>query len=247
LLFVDGGEVGHTHPFDSLETAIAVLKEPVDFATAGDTPFYLDFWEQMKAVFPDDNVGFSFGVEEPITTAWELRVEGFLTDLFDEPQRVKEYLQLTTASIIDVFRFRAELDGAVFPDPRGAGMVDDIASFIPAHMFEHYALPCWEQYYTGITTGIRRAHVEDLRQDQLRFLQDVVLSFFDPSISHKLNPPMLRNEIQVPFGWGWAASTTGTWTKSWCVISCFRRRRMVRAPSSPSSKGRCPRRRNTAR
>ncbi len=201
LLFVDGGEVGHTHPFDSLDTAIATLKEPVDFATAGDTPFYLDFWEQMKAAFPDERVGFSFGVEGPITTAWELRGEGFLTDLFDEPEKVKEFLRLTTASIIDVFRFRAALDGGVFPDPHGAGMVDDIASFIPAHMFSEYALPYWEQYYTGITTGVRRAHVEDLRREQLRFLQEVGLSFFDPSISHKLNPPILRDEIQVPFGW----------------------------------------------
>ena len=53
LLFVDGGEVGHTHPFDSLEAAISRLAEPVDFAASGDTPFYLDFWEKMKAAFPD--------------------------------------------------------------------------------------------------------------------------------------------------------------------------------------------------
>ncbi|HJP32928.1 MAG TPA: uroporphyrinogen decarboxylase family protein [Candidatus Latescibacteria bacterium] len=201
LLFVDGGEVGHTHPFESLEAAITQLKEPVDFATSGDTPFYLDFWEEMKRAFPDENVGFSFGVEGPITTAWELRGEGFFTDLFDEPELVKEFLRLTTASIIDVFRFRAAIDRTEFPNPHGAGMVDDIASFIPAHMFEEFALPYWEQYYSGITTGTRRAHVEDLKRDQLRFLHDIGLSSFDPSISHQLNPPMLRDEIQVPFGW----------------------------------------------
>ncbi len=201
LLFVDGGEVGHTHPFDSLESAIARLKEPVDWATAGDTPYYLDFWEQMKAAFPDEEVGFSFGVEGPITTAYELRGEGFFTDLFDEPELVKDFLRLTTDSIIDVFRFRAQMDGNAFPNPKGAGMVDDIASFVPAHMFEEYALTYWEQYYTGITTGTRSAHVEDLKREQLRFLQDVGLSFFDPSISRQLNPPMLRDEICVPFGW----------------------------------------------
>ena len=201
LLFVDGGEVGHTHPFQSLEDAIARLKEPVDWTTAGDTPFYLEFWEKMKAAFPDEKVGFSFGVEGPITTAYELRGEGFFTDLFDEPEQVKEFLRLTTDSIIDVFRFRAGLDGAKFPNPNGAGMVDDIASFVPARMFEEYALAYWDQYYNGITTGTRRAHVEDLRREQLRYLQDVGLKFFDPSISHRLNPPMLRDEIQVPFGW----------------------------------------------
>jgi len=201
LLFVDGGEVGHTHPFASLEAAIAKLKEPVDWAAAGDAPYYMDFWEKMKAAFPDEKVGFSFGVEGPLTTAYELRGEGFFTDLFDEPELVKEFLRLTTDSIIDVFRFRAELDGAEFPNSTGSGMVDDIASFVPARMFEEYALPYWEQYYTGITTGTRSAHVEDLKRDQLRYLQDVGLKYFDPSISHQLNPPMLRDEIEVPFGW----------------------------------------------
>jgi len=201
LLFVDGGEVGHTHPFDSLEPAIARLEKPVDFATAGDTPYYLDFWEKMKAAFPDEKIGFSFGVEGPITTAYELRGEGFFTDLFDEPELVKKFLRLTTDSIVDAFRFRAELDGAEFPNPHGGSMADDIASFVPAHMFAEYALPYWERYYTGITTGTRRAHVEDLKREQLRYLQDVGLSFFDPSISHRLNPPMLRDEIRVPFGW----------------------------------------------
>ena len=151
--------------------------------------------------FPDEKVGFSFGVEDPITTAWELQGQGFLTDLFDEPERVKQFLQLTSASIVDVFRFRAELDGIQFPDPSATGMVDDINSFVPAHIFAEFVLPYWEQYHAGITTGIRRAHVEDLRREQLRFLQDVGLSYFDPPISHKLDPPMLRGQMQVPFGW----------------------------------------------
>ena len=201
LLFVDEGEVGHTHPFDSLEAANARLKEPVDWATAGDTPHYLDFWEKMKAAFPEENVGFSFGVEGPITTAYELRGEGFFTDLMDEPERVKEFLRLTTDSVVEAYRFRAEVNGTEFPSPDGSGMVDDIASFVPARMFGEYALPYWEQYYTGMTTGKRTAHVEDLRREQLRFLEEIGLSYFDPSISHKLNPPMLRDEIRVPFGW----------------------------------------------
>ena len=201
LIFVEGGEVGHTHPFDSLGAGVARLKEPVDWATAGDTPYYMEFWEKMKAAFPDEKVGFSFGVEGPLTTAYELRGEAFFIDIFDEPELAREFLRLTTDSIIDVFRFRAELDGAEFPNPTGAGMVDDCASFVPARMFEDFVLAYWEQYYTGITTGTRSAHVEDLRREQLRYLQDVGLKYFDPSISHQLNPPMLRDEIRVPFGW----------------------------------------------
>ncbi|MFH1568918.1 MAG: uroporphyrinogen decarboxylase family protein [Gemmatimonadota bacterium] len=201
LLFVDGGEVGHTHPCASLEAAIRRLREPVDFATAGQTPFYLDFWEQMKAAFPDEEVSFGFGAEGPITTGYELRGEGFFTDLFDEPELVKEFLRLVTDSVVAAYRFRAEVNGSEFPSRQGSGMVDDIASFVPARMFGEYALPYWEQYYSGMTTGKRTAHVEDLRREQLRFLEDIGLSYFDPSISHKLNPPLLRDEIRVPFGW----------------------------------------------
>ena len=36
---------------------------------------------------------------------------------------------------------RCSVDGVAFPNPRGSGMVDDIASFVPAHMFAEFALP----------------------------------------------------------------------------------------------------------
>lgn len=201
LMFPEGGEVAHTHPYGSLDEAIARLREPVDWASSGMAPFFLDFWEQMKAAFPDESVGFSFGVEGPLTTAYELRGEGFFTDLFDDPEKTHEFLRLTTASIIDYHRWRFELMGAPFPNPQGGGMVDDIASFVPHHMFADFVMPYWQQYYEGITTGTRRAHVEDLRRPQLRYLEDIGLAFFDPSISAKLNPQILHDEIRVPFGW----------------------------------------------
>ncbi len=201
LLFPDGGEVAHTHPYGSLDEAIERLQEPVEWAKAGMAPFFLDFWERMKAAFPDENVGFSFGVEGPLTTAYSLRGEGLFTDMFDAPEKTREFLRLTTASIIDYHCWRASLTSAAFPNPQGGGMVDDIASFVPHHMFDDFVMPYWEQYYAGITTGVRRAHVEDLRRPQLRYIEAIGLIYFDPSISHKLNPPMLRDEIRVPFGW----------------------------------------------
>lgn len=62
-------------------------------------------------------------------------------------------------------------------------------------------MPAWERYFDGITTGRRTAHVEDLRREQLPFLEEIGLSSFDPSISHKLSPPLLAETIRVPFGW----------------------------------------------
>ena len=179
----------------------ALLKQPVDFAREGMAPFYLDFWEKMKAAFPDESVGFSFGLEGPITTAYELRGEAFFTDLFDSPDLLPEFLELMTRSIVDYHRFCSRLTGAESVDPRGAGLVDDIASFVPPRLFPRYVMPYWEQYYAGVTTGRRNAHVEDLKRAQLGFLEDIGLSYYDPSISHKLNPRTIAEEIRVPFGW----------------------------------------------
>jgi len=173
----------------------------VDWASAGMAPFYLDFLRQMQREFPDERVGFGFGAEGPLTTAYELRGEGFFTDLFDFPEKTREYLRLVTASIIDYRRWCASVTGDPFPNPAGGGMADDLASFVPAAMFPDFVMPYWEMLYEGITTGTRHAHVEDLRAPQLRYLEEIGLSFFDPSISHRLSPPLLRDAIRVPFGW----------------------------------------------
>lgn len=201
LLFPEGGEVAHTHPYASLEEGILRLQEPVDWATSGMAPFYLEFRRRMQAAFPAEKVGFGFGVEGPITTAYELRGEGFFTDLFDAPERVHEFLHRVTDSIVGYASWRAGLDGGATPNPEGSGMADDIASFVPHHRFAQCVLPYWEQYYTGLTTGHRTAHVEDLREQQLPFLEQIGLSSFDPGISRRLSPPMLRDKTRVPFGW----------------------------------------------
>ena len=201
LLFPEDGEVAHTHPFATLDAALERLREPVDWATAGMAPFYLDFLEDMRAAFPGEHVGFGFGAEGPLTTAYELRGEGFFTDLFDEPQKAQEFLHLLTASIVDYRRWIAEVTGAEFPHPEAGGMADDLASFVPPYLYDDFVMPFWEQLYEGVTTGKRNAHIEDLRQAQLPYLEDIGLSFYDPSISHKLDPPMLRDTIRVPFGW----------------------------------------------
>ena len=80
-------------------------------------------------------------------------------------------------------------------------MADDIAAMVPPYLWPELVLPFWEQYYAGRTTGWRSAHVEDLRPPQLRFLEDIGLYRFDPSISPKLNPKTIAAECRVPFGW----------------------------------------------
>lgn len=201
LLFPDGGEVAHTHPYRSLEEGLRALREPVDFASAGLAPFYLEFRERLREAFPGEAVGWGFGAEGPITTAYELRGEGFFTDIFDDPSLARQFLRAVVESILDFHRWVCSLDGRPPINPHGGGMCDDLSSFIPARLFREMVLPYWEQYYAGITTGRRSAHVENLQAEQLPFLEEIGLSSYDPSISPKLNPQIIATHCRVPFHW----------------------------------------------
>jgi len=201
LLFPEGGEVAHTHICGSLSEGLAKLREPVSWATSGMAPFFLDFRQQLIDAFPGERVGFAFGGEGPITTAYELRGEGFFTDLYDDPPLAKQFLRALTDSVLSFDRFHMAANEVPMPNPGGGGMCDDLASFIPAPMLPEFVLPFWERYFQGITTGGRHAHVEDLRAEQLFCLEAIGLHRFDPSISPKLNPHLLAEHTRVPFLW----------------------------------------------
>lgn len=201
LLFPENGEVGHTHLYESLEQGIRALEQPVDFAAAGMAPFFLEFRRRLQDAFPGEGVGFSYGLEGPLTTAWSLRGEGIFYDLMDRPELTREFLRRVTASILDFWTFTAGVQGVPVVNPEGSGLCDDIAGMVPASRFSELVLPFWEQYYRGRTTGRRSAHVEDLREEQLPFLEEIGLSSFDPSISPKLDPVILSRACRVPFAW----------------------------------------------
>jgi hypothetical protein len=201
LIFPEGGEVGHTHIYDSLEEGIKALKKPVDWADSGMAQFFLEFRRQLQEAFPGETVGFSFGAEGPLTTAYELRGEGFFTDIYDAPRLAGEFLKAVVDSIAGYDYWFHEVNGRPKISPAGAGMVDDIAAFIPPSLFPRFVLPYWEQYYNALTTGTRSAHVEGLTTAQLPFLEDIGLSSYDPSISPDLTPPLIAANCRVPFGW----------------------------------------------
>jgi hypothetical protein len=164
-------------------------------------PFFLDFREKLRQAFPNEPVGFSFGAEGPITTAYELRGEGFFTDVLDDLPLAVRFLEAAVDSVLRFHEAMCVLDGKPAINPAAGGMCDDIASFIPPRLWLQVVLPAWERHYQGITAGRRSAHVEDLRPQQLPFLEDAGLSFFDPSISPRLTPPIIARACRVPFLW----------------------------------------------
>ena len=201
LLFPEGGELAHTHIYGSLEQGIAALREPCDWASEGMAPYYLDFKAKMEEAFPGEKVGFSFGLEGPITTAYELRGEGFFLDIHDNPPLAREFLRATVDSVLDFHQFLCEADDRPVINPGAAGLCDDLASFISPALFGEMVVPYWDQHYGGMTTGARYIHAEDLRPEQLPFLEDAGIARFDPSISEKLHPRLIRDHCRVPFQW----------------------------------------------
>ncbi len=202
LYFPEGGEVAVEHVFqDSLDRAIAQLQRPVDFSQAPRAQFYRDFHRQLQQAFPDENVWYSYGWEGPITTAYELRGDAFFLDILDEPEKTREFLGLLTTSILDFQRWHCGISGRPVVNPDGVMICDDIASMVPPRLWASLVLPYWDQYFTGMTSGKRTAHVEDLRLSQVHFLEDSDLWYYDPSVSRQLSPPIIARECRVPFGW----------------------------------------------
>lgn len=201
LRFPEAGEVGVAHLFDSVEDAVAALAAPCDFSRTGMAPFFLEFQECLRQAFPDETVGFSFGLEGPITTAWELCGEQFFVEVMNRPELACALLDRVGQSTDEYWRFYAGQNGVPVINPNGGGMCDDLASMIPPRLFPTVVLPAWDRFFRGRTTGTRSAHIEDLRPAQLPFLEDIGLSSFDPSISPKLSPPLIRDGCRVPFGW----------------------------------------------
>lgn len=202
LLFPDDGEVNHGILCDSLQGCVDILKKPVDFAKAGIFPLYLKYYQEMQEAFPDEKVTFAYKGEGPLTTAYTLRRNDFFYDPYDNPELAKELLRLITDSIIKFNHFlRNKIYAMPSINPDGTGLADDVAAMLSPELWPEFVIPYLEQYYNGLTTGKRSAHIEDLRPEHLHFLEELQLVSYDPSVSPKINPAIISDKSRVPFQW----------------------------------------------
>jgi len=203
LVFPEGeGEVNYTHQHKSLDEWIKILKENMEFKEmTSEGQFFLDYRDELQKAFPDSKVGWSMGYEGPLTTAYELRDMDVFYDLFDDPKKLHEFLRLLTLNIVEYIKFHHRINGIPEFNKNEGAMCDDIASMIPFDKFEEFVLPYWEMYYSGTSEGKRFMHTEDHTYKTMKFLEDAKITYFDPSISHKLNPILIRDNCRVPFGW----------------------------------------------
>ena len=201
LLFPEGGEVCHGVPFDSLDDAIAVLHKKIDWPNAGMASFYMEYGRRLSEAFDGEECIVAFGLEGPLTTAYTLRGHGIFTDSMDDPPKFKQFLELLTKSILDFGYFYGDINGWPRFSEDGAGLCDDVASMFHPDTWPEYVLPYWDLYLGTKTNGPRFAHVEDLRVEHLKYLEEIGLTTYDPSISHKLNPVLISQYCRVPFQW----------------------------------------------
>jgi hypothetical protein len=201
LFFPDDGEVNHGTLCETLEQGVEILKKTVDFSQAGMAPFYLEYRRKMQDAFPSEKVGYHYVSQGPITTAYTLRRDDFFYDPYDNPELTKEFLRLITDSIIQFNYFRNKVLEMPRISPKGGNLCDDCSAMLGPDLWPEFVIPYIEQYYRGLTTGKRFAHIEDLRPEQLQFLEKLQLASYDPSVSAKINPRIIKEHTRVPFSW----------------------------------------------
>jgi hypothetical protein len=201
LVFPEGGEVNYVRSGRSMDEWCLILERPVDWARAGMMPFYAAYKERLERAFPGEKAILNWGVEGPLTTAYELRDMAVFTDALDQPELFRRFVLAAAESGVQFERFMRRLRGDPEMNDEATGLADDVASMFGPEIWERVLLPAWELHYSGLTTGKRVAHVEDLRPDHLGFLERIGLWSYDPSISAKLSPRIIAERTRVPFGW----------------------------------------------
>ena len=203
LVFPPGeGEVNYVHESKSLREWTKILKNTMTFEKMTESgKFYMDYREKLREAYPEKRVGWSMGYEGPMTTAYELRDMDFFYDIYDNPEETHEFLNALAYNIVEYIKFHRKMNGYPEFNTEEGAMCDDIASLIPPNKFEEFVLPYWEIYYRGTSRGKRHLHTEDHTYKTMKYLEDAGITYFDPSISHKLNPQLIRDNCRVPFGW----------------------------------------------
>ena len=75
-----------------------------------------------------------------MATAYCLRGEGFFYDVYDEPERTKEFRDLVVDSVLDFKRFIADLNERPHMSPSHK-LYDDVGSMLSCDMWPEFVLP----------------------------------------------------------------------------------------------------------
>ena len=194
-------------PFASdIDEAIAIIKakKNVDFGDNDVFRYYVAMNKALQEAFPNENIPLTagYGYEGAITSAVLIRGQDFLCDIYDEPEKAHEFLTLLNESIIEFKKFTNRFNGQ--PErSRYMWLCDDFASLITPCLWPEFVVPYWKQYFDELSIeGSRRTvHCENTHPSQLRYLKDVGLAHYQPSVATALTIENIKENTDVPFDW----------------------------------------------
>ena len=197
----------NVRPFAAdIDEAIEVMKrvEDVDFGDNDLCRHYIGLNGYLKTRFPGCTINplDGYGGEGVITTAVLMRGQDLFIDIYEEPEKAHEYLSLLNRSIIRFYQWCNRVNGQPELNTWGAWLADDFAALIPPYLWPEFVVPYWNEYYEGRTTSPRRTlHCEGVAPEQLKYLSDVGITHYQPSVSEKLTLDNVRANTDIPFDW----------------------------------------------
>ncbi|MCL2478488.1 MAG: hypothetical protein FWF22_03240 [Treponema sp.] len=202
----DDGEPNVSPFAGSVDEAIDILKSNrgMDFTKNPMFMHYLDVWNYLKTRFPEEDIPFSgFNHQGPVTSAVLMRGQDFYCDLYDDPEKCREFLKLLTDSIIDFAKLCRRINGQPEIQDKGS-MADDFASLVPPVMWDDFVIPYWNQFYRNLYSGRERfIHVENLMPVHLKYLKNAGITHYQPSVSEKITLENIRKNLDPDITFDW--------------------------------------------
>jgi len=177
---------------------IDALAEPEDYLAAGVVPERLALAAELKRRRPDASEHIGHDFEGPVTTAALMMGQDFFMLPYDDPARAHRLLEFVTRSIVRYARTIRAHQGRKVCGGR-QGVCDDFAGIFGPELFAEFVVPYWNMLYEGLEAETRGLHSELLREGHLRFLADIRLNEYDPSVDQYLTPETLQRSCPVPF------------------------------------------------
>ncbi len=189
-----------------IDEAVSIMKavRGIDFGACEMCRHYVEVNEYLRGRFPDKRIsivsGYSF--EGVITSAVLMRGQEFFVDLYEEPEKSHEFLELMNRSVIDFCAWQRRMDGLEPVSDAGASLCDDFAALIPPRLWDEFVVPYWDEYYSARSTGSYRfLHCEGMSPSQLAYLSHAKITRYQPSVSEKLTLKDVNGALDIPFDW----------------------------------------------
>lgn len=188
----EGGEP-NVHAFASdIDEALACAKkaENFNYENMREADKLYEMCEYLGRRFPGENVPkfTGFGYEGPVTTAVLMRGSDFFYDIYDEPEKCKELLELLAVGAGKCANFARLKSGGKIND-YAYSICDDFAALMPPTMMSEFVFPYWYKFGDTITLDKPTRfflHCEGMTPKHLEYLAPAHINHFQPSVSPAL-------------------------------------------------------------